>query len=121
MKSKKTIVLGASTNPDRYSFKAVHRLKANGHEVIPVGIKKGKVAELEIQSAEQIHNGVDTITLYLGPQNQPAYYNYLIKHKPKRVIFNPGTANQELEDKLKNEGIEVIDACTLVMLSSNLY
>lgn len=121
MNSKKTIVLGASTNPDRYAYKAVHRLKASGHEVIPVGIKKGKVADLEIQSAEQIHEGVDTITLYLGPNNQPPYYDYLINHKPKRVIFNPGTANPELEEKLRKEGIEVVDACTLVMLSTNLY
>ncbi|MEQ8909915.1 MAG: CoA-binding protein [Vicingaceae bacterium] len=121
MNSKKTIVLGASTNPSRYSYMAVNRLVEKGHNVVPVGIKKGSIAGLDIQSADEEQQDIDTITLYLGPQNQSQYYNYLLAINPKRVIFNPGTANPELEDKLRENGIAVVEACTLVMLSNNLY
>jgi len=121
MNSKKTIVLGASTNPSRYSFMAVNRLKQHNHEVIPVGIKKGEIAGIPIQNGHPIHQEVDTVTLYVGPANQKEYYDYLLSLKPKRVIFNPGTINYELMEQLKKGNIEVIDACTLVMLASDTY
>ncbi len=122
MKSKKTLVLGATTNPNRYAYMAVNRLLENKHEVVPVGIKKGEVGGIPIENdLEKIHEGIDTITLYLGPKNQLNYYDYILKTKPKRVIFNPGTYNVELVDLLKENKIETVDACTLVMLSADTY
>lgn len=121
MKSKKTIVLGASTNPSRYSNMAVKKLVKYGHETVPVGIKKGEIEGIQIASTEGIVEGVDTVTLYLGPQNQPQYYDYIKNLAPKRVIFNPGTINRDFMEQLEEKGIEVVDACTLVMLSANTY
>lgn len=121
MESKKTVVIGASTNPNRYSYMAIHRLIEKGHEVVPVGIKKGDVGGLKIVDYSEEISDVNTITLYLGPQNQPPYYNYILGMKPKRVIFNPGSINPELMDSLRAENVEVVDACTLVMLSTGSY
>ncbi|MFC6999701.1 CoA-binding protein [Rufibacter roseus] len=118
---KKTVVVGASDNPTRYSYKAVHQLKRSGHEVIPVGIKKGEVAGLPIETEKPEVEGVDTVTLYVGPQNQPSWYDYILSLKPKRIIFNPGTENIELERKAKEQNIEPVYGCTLVMLSIGNY
>lgn len=121
MSSKKTLVLGASTNPSRYSYIAVNRLLQHGHEVVPVGIKKGEVGGLKIINDLPLFNDIDTITLYIGPQNQEGYYDYILNTKPKRVIFNPGTINPSFIERLEREKIEVMDACTLVMLSAGTY
>lgn len=118
---KKTVVLGASDNPSRYSYKAVHQLKRSGHEVVPVGIKRGEVAGLPIETEKPALEGVDTVTLYVGPQNQPSWYDYIISLHPKRIIFNPGTENFELEKKAQENNIETLHACTLVMLSIGNY
>jgi uncharacterized protein len=121
MANKKTVVIGASDNPARYSFQAVNRLKSYGHEVVPVGIRKGQVAGLDIQLDKPEVDSVDTVTLYVGPQNQPAWYDYILDLKPRRIIFNPGTENYELERKAREQGIQTIEACTLVMLSVGNY
>ncbi len=121
MEAKKTVVLGASTNPSRYSNMAVIKLLNYGYEAVPVGIKKGNIEGVEIVPADVQIDGVDTVTLYIGPQNQPQYYNYVLDLKPNRVIFNPGTINPEFMNRLEKEGVEVLDACTLVMLSANTY
>ncbi len=118
---KKTLILGASTNPSRYSNLAAQRLVANGHQIVNVGIKPGVVAGVSIEKPELIHADLDTITLYLGPQNQTEYYDYIIKSKPKRIIFNPGTENPELEKLAEENGIQTLEACTLVMLSTGQY
>jgi len=118
---KKTLILGASTNPARYSNLAAHRLVSNGHPIINVGLKAGVVAGVAIEKPELIHTDLDTITLYLGPQNQPEYYDYILKSKPKRIIFNPGTENPELEELAEANGIECTEACTLVLLSTGQY
>lgn len=118
---KKTLILGASTNPSRYANLAAHRLVAHGHPIINVGLKSGEVAGVPIEKPEQIHTDLDTITLYLGPQNQTEYYDYIIKSKPKRLIFNPGTENPELEELAEANGIETTEACTLVLLSTGQY
>lgn len=118
---KKTLILGASPNPSRYANLAAHRLVAHGHPIINVGIKQGEVAGVPIEKPEQIHTDLDTITLYLGPQNQPEYYDYIIKSKPRRLIFNPGTENPELEELAEANGIETTEACTLVLLSTGQY
>ena len=121
MKNKKTLVLGASTNPSRYSFLAINSLIAHQHTVLAIGNKKGTVGGVEISNENVMVKDVDTITLYLNPNNQKPFYDYILAIQPKRIIFNPGTENDELENLAKNAGIETIEACTLVMLASNQY
>ena len=118
---KKTMIIGATNNPGRYASLAAHRLTAHGHEIVNVGIKTGDVAGVPIERAGKIHPDVDTITLYVGPQHQSEYFDYIIKTKPKRIIFNPGTENHELENLAEENGIETMDACTLVLLSTGQY
>lgn len=121
MKNKKTLVLGASANPSRYSFMAINRLTNAGHSVVALGLKEAEVAGVKIQTKQIPFTNVDTITLYLNPQRQKEYYNYITGIQPKRVIFNPGTENPELYQLLKANGIQVEVACTLVLLSTNQY
>lgn len=118
---KKTVVLGASPNPSRYSHVATNRLKNHGHETIPVGIRKGEINGLEIQLGQPEIESVDTITLYMNPERQKPHYDYIFSLKPKRIIFNPGTENPELMQLAKEKGVETVIACTLVMLSIGDY
>ena len=90
---KKTVVLGASANPSRYSYLAINRLRAHDHPVVAVGKKQGKVGDVEITKDHIPETGVDTITLYLNPMNQVEYYDYIMNLAPKRIIFNPGSEN----------------------------
>ncbi len=114
----KTLVLGASPKAERYSYQAVQRLTEYGHEVVPVGIRKNSfIEELPILIGQPHIENVHTITLYLNPQRQEAYYDYLLQLKPKRVIFNPGTENALFIKLLKENEVEVVIGCTLVMLS----
>lgn len=121
MSSKKTLILGASENPERYSYLALHRLLAHGHEVVAIGKKEGVLINIPIQKGMPAVSDIDTITLYLNPANQKNYYDYLLSLNPRRIIFNPGTENEELEMKANEKGIETLHACTLVMLSTNQY
>ena len=118
-KTKLTVVVGATDNPERYAYRAAELLQAKGVPFIPIGIKKGMVFGKEIIDLLQkpILTGIHTITLYLGPQNQGEWVDYLIGLRPKRIIFNPGTENPEFFSKAKAAGIEVLEACTLVMLT----
>ncbi|MBL7815718.1 MAG: CoA-binding protein [Saprospiraceae bacterium] len=118
---KKTLILGATPNPDRYAYMATSKLKAYGHEVLPVGIKKGEIEGIRIENTPPQYEGVDTITLYLNPENQKPYYDYIFSLKPKRIIFNPGTENFDLIRLAKERGIETELGCTLVMLSIGTY
>jgi len=118
---KKTLVVGASENPDRYSYKAIQALKSHQHEVVAIGLRKGEVAGVTFDSEKQAFENIDTVTLYIGPQNQPEYYSYIIGLKPKRVIFNPGTENPEFIEQLKAVGIYPEVACTLVLLATGQY
>ena len=120
-KSKKTLVLGATTNTERTAYTAIHKLVNHGHEVVAVGLKEGEVAGIPIQTGQPLIKDLDTVTLYVGPKNQPLFYDYLLQLKPKRVIFNPGAENPELESKLRENGIEPVEACTLVLLSIGKY
>jgi uncharacterized protein len=115
-----TLVLGASTNPSRYSFMAIHRLRSHGHAVIAIGPRPGMVSDVHITKEWPVE-GVDTVTLYIGPERQPEYYAPLLALRPRRVIFNPGTENGVLEHLLSNAGIHCEEACTLVMLGSGTY
>ncbi|MBK7639107.1 MAG: CoA-binding protein [Bacteroidetes bacterium] len=119
--SKKTVVLGASSKIDRYSNRAVKQLMANGHQVIPIGFENEKINGLQIETALLPIENVNTISLYLNPKRQEAYYDYILSLNPKRIIFNPGTENRDLEQLAKKLNIETIEACTLVMLSVGNY
>lgn len=118
---KKTVVLGASPNPSRYSNIATNRLKKYGHEIVPVGIRKGEICGLDIQLGQPEIEGVNTITLYMNPVRQKPHYDYIFSLQPKRIIFNPGTENPELIKLAQAKGIETTIACTLVMLSVGNY
>ncbi|GAA5023319.1 CoA-binding protein [Marivirga lumbricoides] len=121
--SKKTLIVGATNNPSRYAYLAAERLTGAGHEIELAGIKKGSVLGQQIQDIKTfpVLKDIDTITLYIGPQHQPEYYDYLIGLKPKRIIFNPGTENPEFAEKAAEKGIETEFACTLVMIGSGVY
>jgi predicted CoA-binding protein len=118
---KKTVVLGASENPSRYSFLAINRLRAHQHPVVAIGKKEGEVAGIHITKEHPAEAGVDTITLYMNPANQKPYYDYILSLKPKRIIFNPGTENDELIEMAEQNGIQAVLGCTLVMLSTGQY
>lgn len=121
--SKKTAILGATPNPARYAYLAADRLKAKNHEIVPIGIKKGKIFGTEILDLRKKPpvNGVDTITMYIGPQNQGEWEDYILSLNPNRIIFNPGAENPSLAKKASDNGIETINACTLVMLGNGLF
>ena len=119
--NKKTLVLGATPNPARYAYLAANRLVKSGHSIVNVGIRTGEVAGVPIEKAEAVHNDIHTITLYVGPQNQPPLYDYILNTQPKRIIFNPGTDNSELRRMANEKGIETEYACTLVLLSIGEY
>lgn len=121
MADKKTLVLGASPNTGRYAYIAANRLVGHGHSIVNVGLKTGEVAGVPIEKPETIHNDIDTITLYVGPQRQPPLYDYILDTHPKRIIFNPGTENSELRKMANDKGIETEYACTLVLLSIGEY
>ena len=121
MKNKKTLVLGATTKPDRYAFKAINMLVEKGHSVLAIGQNTGEVAGIKIRTKAIPLKNIDTITLYLNAKNQRDYYNYIVEVKPKRVVFNPGTENPELYQLLELNSIKVDVACTLVLLATNQY
>ncbi|MDP2387050.1 MAG: CoA-binding protein [Bacteroidota bacterium] len=119
--NKPTVVIGASDNPERYAHKAVLSLQKHGYVVHAVGLKKGTINGIEIHSDRPTFENIDTVTLYVGPANQSFWYDYVLSLKPKRIIFNPGTENSEFESLAQKQGIETIEACTLVMLSVGTY
>lgn len=122
MKEKRvTLVLGASANPSRYSFLALHRLLTNDHPVVAIGKKQTIVAGISIETEKINFEKIHTITLYLNPAHQKEYYSYLLSLQPKRIIFNPGAENEEFYELAKRNGIHVENACTLVMLSTGQY
>lgn len=118
---KKTVVIGASANPDRYSNRAVRKLKQYGHEVVAVGLRAGEIDGVKIHADRPVIENVDTVTMYVGAQNQVALYDYIFSLNPRRIIFNPGAENEDLEMKARDKGIEVEEACTLVLLSIGDY
>ncbi|CAN5915282.1 CoA-binding protein [soil metagenome] len=119
--SGKTVVIGATENTSRYSNMAVKSLLKHGKEVAALGLKAGEIDGVKILTGSPEIKDVDTVTMYVGPKNQPPLYDYILSLKPKRIIFNPGAENEELEKMAEAKGIEVIEACTLVMLSIGNY
>ena len=120
---KRTVIVGATTNRARYAYLAAEMLTEFKHEIVPIGIKTGEVFGKQILNIHEkpLVSDVDTITLYIGPQHQPEWYDYLIGVKPKRIIFNPGTENEVFERVAEEKGIEAVEACTLVMLRTGQY
>ncbi len=121
MKTKITLVLGASVNPQRFSNRAIRSLRKAGHTVYAIGLREGQVTDVDIKTIKQIWTDVDTVTLYLSQKNQKQYYDYIISLHPKRIIYNPGAENEELVKLAKENNIENLEACTLVMLSTDQY
>ena len=118
---KKTLVLGASDNPSRYSYLAIQRLRRNDHSIYAIGKKHTLVSDVEVIIEKKQFTDVDTVTIYLNPLRQKEYYDYIISLKPRRIIFNPGAENEELYDLAKQNGIQPLEACTLVLLSTGQY
>lgn len=121
IEKKKTLVLGASDNPSRYSYLAVQRLRSHGHPVVAVGKKITRVGDVPIEKEKKEFDNIDTVTLYLNPLHQKEYYDYILSLKPKRIIFNPGAENEELAGLAARHQIKVMEACTLVLLSTGQY
>ena len=117
----KTIVLGASPNQSKYSYKCVRSLLRRGYEAVPVGKKEGYIEGIEILTGKPDISEVNTVALYINSEGQKEYYEYILSLNPSRIIFNPGTLNQELIDLAKEKGIKVIVDCALLMLSSGSY
>ncbi len=118
---KPTLIIGASPNPSRYSYLATLKLSDYGHTVFPMGIKKGTIGTHEIITEKVEPGNIDTVSLYLGPERQKEWEDYILGLHPRRIIFNPGTENDTLWKKAEEAGIECLDACTLVMLSTGSY
>ncbi len=118
---KKTLILGASPNPERYAHRAAEMLKNAGIAFVPVGIRAGKCAGETIVTEKKPFPQIHTLTLYVGPENQAAWYPYVLETKPQRLIFNPGTENPELADLASAQGIDCVEACTLVLLATGQY
>ena len=118
---KKTIVLGASVNPERYSYLAIHRLRSHHHPVVAIGKKNGQVSDIQIQKEKVPQEDIDTVTLYLNAKNQEQYIDYILSLRPKRIIFNPGAENDKLVELARKNNIEPVIACTLVLLSTGQY
>lgn len=118
---KSTLVLGASENQDRYSNRAIKDLQFYQHPVYAIGAKTGMVGSTPIHTELIYPSELDTITLYLSAERQKPYYNYITALKPRRIIFNPGTENEELQILAQEAGIETLEACTLVMLRTGQY
>lgn len=121
MYNKKTLVIGASPNPLRYSHKAIKSLLENNIEVEAIGKRKTQIDNVSVKTEKEQLDNIHTVTLYINPDNQRDYLDYIISLQPKRIIFNPGTHNARLEEKAKKKGIEVVHDCTLIMLNENEY
>ena len=118
---KKTLVIGASDNPSRYSHLAIQRLRKHGHPVVAIGKKNTEVADVKVEKEKLPFSGIDTVTLYVNPLHQKEYYDYILSLNPKRIIFNPGAENAELTELAQANNIQALEACTLVMLTTGQY
>jgi len=119
--TKITLVIGGSIKPERYSYKAINRLRRFNHPVVSIGLRSGEVAGVNIETGFPGFDNIHTVTLYIGLKHQPQYYDYVLGLSPKRIIFNPGTENPEFEGLAKKNGIETIEHCTLIMLGEGSY
>lgn len=121
MQPKKTLVIGASENPARYSNMAIKRLLSHQHPVVAIGRRKGAVGPVAIETEQKPFSDIDTVTMYLNPVRQSEYYDYILSLHPKRIIFNPGAENDELAELAEKNGIRPLEACTLVLLNTGQF
>lgn len=117
----KTLVLGASEEPSRYSNMAIRMLRKHKYPVVAIGRKSGQVEDVEIITGTPELADIDTVTLYMNPMHQRPLLDWIISLSPRRIIYNPGTENPELQTLATAKGIENLEACTLVMLSTGVY
>jgi predicted CoA-binding protein len=117
----KTLVLGASPNPLRFSNKMVKTLVRHNYEVVAIGLREGEISGIKILTGKPALNDIHTITLYIGPKGQLSVCDYILSLNPKRIIFNPGTENPEFMKLARDQGIEVVYGCSLEMMSSAKY
>jgi hypothetical protein len=119
---KTTLVLGASPNPDRFSYKAIARLQRKKIPIIAIGRRDADIGNLKIIKGIPDNIGsVHTVSMYMNAKNQKEFYDYIFSLHPKRIIFNPGTINPELADAARKKGIEVIEDCMIVMLNTGRF
>lgn len=118
---KKTLVLGASLNPERFSYMAVRKLRYGNIPVVAVGMREGEISGVRVEKPFSRFDDIHTVTVYIGTRNLPMYYEYILGLKPSRVIFNPGTESPAFAETLKAAGVEVVNACTLIMIANNVY
>jgi predicted CoA-binding protein len=118
--NRTTLVMGASVKPERYSNMAIRRLRAHGHDVVAVGLRAAEVADVSI-STELPSGPIDTVTMYLNADNQRKWEDALLGLRPRRIIFNPGAENPVFASRASQAGVEVVEACTLVMLGTGQY
>lgn len=119
--NKKTLVLGASENPDRYSNMAINKLRSHGHDVVAIGNRAGKVKDVNISKEKEAFENIDTVTFYLSKANQAEYEDYILSLHPERIIFNPGAENAAFAQKAQQQGIKTMEACTLVLLTTGQF
>ena len=119
--AKKTLVLGASDNPERYSNMAISRLRGKGHPVVAIGQRLMRTGGVDIETEKKPFADIDTVTVYLNPTRQKEYYDYILSLHPSRIIFNPGAENPEFAALAAANGIQPLEACTLVLLGSGQY
>jgi uncharacterized protein len=117
----KTLIIGATTNKERYAYKAIDSLIAKSHQVVAIGSKKGMALDVIIETEKLPFHAIDTVSLYVNPKAQKEYYDYIVSLEPRRVIFNPGTENVEFYEILKKNNIAFEESCTLVLLATNQY
>jgi predicted CoA-binding protein len=115
------VVLGASPNPERFSYKAVKRLISNNYQVVAIGKSNGSIGNIPIVTGQPALNDVHTVLMYLAPYHQGEIFDYVISLRPKRVIFNPGTESPEFEEWLKSYDIEIVNDCSLVMMATGRF
>lgn len=118
---RKTVVIGASTKEERYSNKCVRLLRKHNIETVAVGLKDGTIADVEIQTGKPLESNVETVAVYLSPNNLETYQDYILSLKPERILFPPGTENPEFYKKANAHGIKTEEACPLVMLNTGVY
>lgn len=121
-KSQRVAILGASDDPDRYSFKAFEMLKEHGHTPVPVSPKLKSLQDIPVVAhLSEIQGPIDTLTMYVNPQVSTALKKEILAVRPNRIIFNPGSENPELASELEKVGTQVVVACTLVMLRTGQF
>jgi len=115
------VVLGASPNPDRFSYKAVKRLTSNHYQVVAIGKRKGMIGDVPIINGQPEIKDVHSVLMYLAPYHQGEIFEYVVSLRPKRVIFNPGTESPEFEEWLESYNIEIVRDCSLVMMATGRF